>query len=144
MKILPTALWLVALTLCSCTEYPYKGAYRLSESYPSAKSKIDRYYGQQKKSFNFFLHDQVTPSVQEISPGKKTSYSLSKWAPDIGNQLLHEASLSRTGANSSTFEVGASGSLSWGASTAGRVNEVDEWVMANLKVRQRDFGEERP
>jgi len=143
MKTIYITLVCFALALCSCTQYPYKGSYLLAESYPSAKSKLDQYYGQQKKGFTLF-QDQITPIIQETAPGNKTSYSLTRWAPDIGSQLLHEASLSRTGATTSRFEVGASGSLYWGASTADRVEDIDEWVVANLKVRRREFGEQRP
>ena len=143
MKVLNLALGLFTLVLCSCIEYPYKGAYQFAEPYPVAKSKIDQYYGQQKKSFNLF-QDQITPNIHETTPGSKTIYSLTRWAPDIGSQLLHEASLTKTGASTSKFEVGASGSLYWGASTAGRVKDIDEWVMANLKVKHREFGEQRP
>jgi len=143
MKISHLALGLVALALSSCTEYPYKGSYQLAECYPSAKSKIDQYYRQQKKSFNL-IQDQITPNIQENAFRTRTSYSLTRWAPDIGSQLLHEASLSKTGSATSTFEVGASGSLYWGASTGGRVKDIDDWVVANLKVRRRDFGEQRP
>jgi hypothetical protein len=143
MKTLSIASGILALAFCSCTQYTYKASYKLGEPYPSAKAKIDRYYDGQEKSFNLF-QDQVRLSRREAVPGSRTDYSLTKWAPDIGSQLLHGSTLAKAGDAGSTFEVTAEPIYQWGSSTESRVKDIDEWVVANLKVRHREAGEQRP
>ena len=142
MKPIYSLPLVAVLFLASCAPIqPHVITYRLNDTYPAARDKIAAYHRSQQRSFSL-IQDQMVPNVEEVSPGQKCSFSLSRRAPDIGTRSLHHSVLSKAG-QGAVYEVTEDErpeTLTLPAllklNPPPHVQRLDTWVRSNLSVQR--------